>query len=123
MATSASFSPVCFLRTHDAIFVFLTVAKFQAIDRLKLGTQLLTALFIEEDIQTLACANTHVMIALGANIRVFSPAQACTARHRRMGTLCHRPSGTELFLTSERMIDGMSLSTNQLLMLLILQSC
>ncbi|MCY1276430.1 hypothetical protein D9M70_250950 [compost metagenome] len=33
------------------------------------------------------------------------------------GHLCQRPSGTELFFTSERMIEGISLSTSQLLML------
>ncbi|MNN22387.1 hypothetical protein D3C81_1357440 [compost metagenome] len=52
----------------------------------------------------------------GQTSRVFSSSGRYSTASQA-GHLCHRPSGTELFFTSERMMEGISLSTSQLLML------
>ena len=99
--------------------MYFAVAEFQAVHRLEVSTQLATVL-IEEDVQAGTRVDAHVVVALRADIQGLF--QLRTVQHGFAGrAFVHRPSGTELFWDSERMMEGISLSTSQLLMLFVLQ--
>jgi hypothetical protein len=70
MASSASFSPVDFLRGDDAIAILLGIAEFQRIGGLHAGPEFLRAAFIEQE-----------------------PAGACAPRCNGGGRTWGRPSG------------------------------
>ncbi|MCY1440614.1 hypothetical protein D9M71_568980 [compost metagenome] len=57
------------LCSGQAVLVLLAVAEFQTVNRFQVCTQLGTAFNIEEDVDTGAGADTHVMVALGANVQ------------------------------------------------------
>src|SRR5690606_1702745 len=56
------------LRGGQAILVLLAVAEFQAIDRLQIGADFLTAVGIEEDVETGTRVDTHVVLTLGTYV-------------------------------------------------------
>jgi len=56
------------LSRHQAILVLLAIAEFQAVHRLEIGADLFAAFGVQEDVETRTRADTHVMLALGADV-------------------------------------------------------
>ncbi len=71
------------LRSAQAVLVLLAVAELETVNRLQVRAQLVTAVGIQEDVDTRARADTHVMVALGANVQGLFQLRA--VQHRVAG--------------------------------------
>jgi len=87
MAISASFSPVFFLRRHDAVAILFRVAEFQRIGGLHACPHLGQAALIEQGMQARACFDITMMTALGADHQIGLKLRA----------IQHRAAATALF--------------------------
>ena len=113
---SASFSPVCFCApTRRSLYFLLSRNLRRSTGSRSAPSSLRPSASRKMSIRARAPIRMW-WLHLGQTSRVFSSSGRYSTASQD-GHLCHRPSGTELFFTSERMIEGISLSTNQLLML------
>src|SRR5471032_3090573 len=113
---SASFSPVCFCAAVRRSLYFLPSRNLRRSTGSSSAPSSLRPSASRKMSMRARAPIRMWWLHLGQTSRVFSSSGRYSTASQD-GHLCHRPSGTELFFTSERMIEGISLSTNQLLML------